>query len=671
MSEVVSSSLFFGEVFHQRNTPKVHSFTYPLFTLRISIDELPDLSRKGFGVFSYNGFGIFSVFDRDYLCSEEGTIRKRLEKILINQGINEVPDQIDLVTNPRFLGYVFNPVSFFLCYRQNMDLYAVVAEVHNTFGEKHLYLLPESDFERVKVNGTSRLKVKGNLKKVFHVSPFFDREGFYRFVIESDVNLMDLRVSLVKDGDTVFTSRLHGTKQVSWSNIALLKAFARYPGSILLTMTRIIYQAYLLKFRRGLKVFSKPIAAHPMTIQRTGPGIFQRLSFAFISSFLNGVKRGQIVLRHNDGNYFEKSGEKEGSRADILIRNYDIFTRSLISGDIGFGESYVEKDWDSEDLVSILRFFCENMDNMDDRSILLSRIGRVFNTITHFARRNTITNSKENISRHYDLSNELFGRFLDKNMLYSSAVFDSGQESLEDAQIKKMNMLINYADLKSSDHLLEIGCGWGALAIHAAKTVGCRVTGITLSSEQKAWADRRIREEGLEDQVSVKLLDYRQIEGNFDKIISVEMIEAVGHAFLDSFFSRSGSLLKNNGRLVLQVITVPESRYDAYRKGCDWIQKYIFPGGHCPSVSALVESASKASGFSLQSSTNIGLHYATTLSRWRTRFNENFDEIRTFGFDERFKRMWNYYLAYCEAGFSSSAIHAHHMVFERSKSGNV
>jgi len=667
------SGVFLGEVFHQRNTPTMHEFTYPLFSLRIRLSELPELSRRGGVLFSNNSFALFSIYDSDYLTGKiddsNQSIETKVRNLLSKQGVTEDVAYVDLVSHPRLLGYVFNPVSFFLCYRQTDDLVAIIAEVHNTFGEKHLYVLSSGSIEECSENKSPSRPYKiYQTDKQFHVSPFFDRSGSYRFAVKEDEKCLDLRVSLLHDSEMVFTSRLLGNKRLPWNAYSLVRVLFTYPGSILLTMSRIVYQASLLKFRRKLKVFTKPIASHPMTIESRGPGILQKLSHTLLGSFLSKVEYGSIRFLYPNGESETFKGTKPGSDALIHVHNYDVFLRSALSGDIGFGEAYVEKDWDSDDLVSVIRFFSENIKSLDDHSIILSYLGRLSNAVRHLSHRNSIKQSRHNIHAHYDLSNELFSSFLDNEMLYSSGIFESPENSLEKAQENKIDALIQKAQLQKEDHLLEIGCGWGGLAIRAAKTIGCRVTGVTLSEEQKAYADKRILEEGLSDLIEIKLIDYRLIEGSFDKIISVEMIEAVGHAYLEAFFECTARLLKKDGILVLQAITMPEQRYEAYRKGCDWIQKYIFPGGHCPSLEALLTSARKSSDFVLDSTDNIGLHYARTLHVWRNRFNNNWDHIKELGFDERFRRMWNYYLAYCEAGFSSRVIHTHQLVFARDKS---
>ncbi|MCL4149443.1 UNVERIFIED_CONTAM: hypothetical protein GTU68_022526 [Idotea baltica] len=256
-------------------------------------------------------------------------------------------------------------------------------------------------------------------------------------------------------------------------------------------------------------------------------------------------------------------------------------------------------------------------------------------------------------------------------MVYSCAYFPNEESELEEAQQAKIDRLIEKAQLKESDTVLEIGCGWGAFAITAAKRIGCHVTGITLSQEQKTYAERRIAEEGLEDLVSIELRDYREVTGSFDKIVSIEMLEAVGHRYFASFFATLERVLKPNGLVALQVITFPDARYDSYRRGADWIQKYIFPGGICPSLTALSESMKSNSEFVVEELENIGVHYARTLEIWRQRFFEKTDRVKELGFDSRFIRIWEYYLCYCEAGFRTRTIGTLQLVLTRPKNDDL
>lgn len=646
------------KMFHRRNSPRVHEFSYSLFYLKLRLGELP-LVSQALRLLAYNRFSLFSIWDRDYLSNYYGTLTEKVSALCKDVGISAEFDHIDLITHPRCFGYVFNPVSFFICVRHN-NPEVLIAEVHNTFGEKHLYACVAQGSEERSGTKTTRYAIK----KEFHVSPFFDRSGHYDFILTEKQSSTSVRINLLHGEDTVFESGVVG-KEIPLTKRNLFLTAIRYPGSIFLTMSRIIYHAAILKFLKRMKVYTKPIATSDMTIEKNHASILQKFCRSLFYKYVSQAQFGSLSIAYPDSSRHSFGNETGALSAHIQVYNDDLFLRSIFSGDIGFGESYVEGDWDTKDLTSVLRFFARNLEVADDRKVFFSYFGRIANAIHHVLRPNSVRNSRHNISQHYDLSNELFSRFLDSRMQYSSGVFSSGVESLEDAQLRKISSIISKADIQQTDHVLEIGCGWGGLAIELVKKTGCRYTGVTLSEKQKQYFEEKVREAGLEDHITILLKDYRLLEGTFDKIISVEMVEAVGHAYLPEYFKKVDSLLSKEGLFVIQAITIPERRYNAYRRGCDWIQKYIFPGGLCPSISALIHASRKHSHLTLESTENIGLSYAKTLEIWRMQFNLAWDDIKKLGFDERFKRIWNYYLAYCEAGFREHMVNVHQMVYSR------
>jgi cyclopropane-fatty-acyl-phospholipid synthase len=288
-----------------------------------------------------------------------------------------------------------------------------------------------------------------------------------------------------------------------------------------------------------------------------------------------------------------------------------------------------------------------------------------WNRRKYFKRANTLKGSRQNISDHYDLSNEFFRLFLDETMTYSSAYFRRDGMTLEEAQLAKYERLCQQLHLSRADHVLEIGSGWGFGAVYMARRYGCRVTSVTISAEQYHLATKRVKAEGLEDLIQIRLEDYRKLSGQFDKIVSVEMLEAVGHKYLDTYFSKCNELLKRDGVLALQVITCPDSRYESMRKGVDWIQKHIFPGSLLPSVSAINAAINRAGEMTLVDLKDLGLHYAATLKIWFLHFNSRLEQVKAMGFDDRFIRKWNYYLCYCEAAFRMRNIHVMQLIYTR------
>eukprot|EP00171_Calliarthron_tuberculosum_P009123 IDg9123t1 len=402
--------------------------------------------------------------------------------------------------------------------------------------------------------------------------------------------------------------------------------------------------------------------------------LYARVCEAAVCEFLaRGIQRGSLTLQfgHSVGSEPPKTlvyGEtkdvaEEAGRptATIVLRNvHDFYVRVAAAADIGLAEAFMAGDFDVENAEQLLRVFLVLIVNRDTQALSASRlslswIGAALNRFLHRLNSNTLLGSRRNIEAHYDLSNDLFATFLGESWTYSCAYFGAPGMTLDDAQRAKIDMILGKAQLCADTHLLEIGCGWGELAIRAAQRVGCRVTGITLSREQLALARERARDADVEALVQFELVDYRVLAERgamFDRVVSVEMLEAVGHEYLPEFFGVLERILAPDGLAVVQVITTPEERYDVYRTTTDFVQKHIFPGGLCPSFEAIVSAAAASSALSVEHVQNIGPHYATTLREWRRRFVAAVKSGRVgeLGFDELFVRKWTYYLCYCEAG---------------------
>jgi cyclopropane-fatty-acyl-phospholipid synthase len=344
--------------------------------------------------------------------------------------------------------------------------------------------------------------------------------------------------------------------------------------------------------------------------------------------------------------------------ARIRIRREAFFKKCVLSGDIGFAESFMDGDWSSPDLVAVIGWFILNIEEAPTlsgssrgRSIALNLL-RFTNRMGHALRPSTRAVARRNISEHYDLSNDFFSLFLDPSMMYSAARWTKATMTLEEAQEEKNERLCRLLQLSPSDHVLEIGTGWGGWAVHAARNHGCRVTTVTLSRQQFDYAERRVAKEGLSDRISVRLQDFRDIRGSFDKVVSIEMLEAIGHDYLPDFCGVVNNSLRPNGLLALQFITCPDSRYEQFRGGVDFIQKHIFPGSLLLSLNRVNEHLSSGAGLVLNGLDDMGADYALTLRKWSEAFAARTSDVRALGFDERFIRKWNYYLAYCEAAFA-------------------
>lgn len=410
---------------------------------------------------------------------------------------------------------------------------------------------------------------------------------------------------------------------------------------------------------------------HPGSIAVESASWFERFSRNMALRMLERFEKAPIRL-HFPGGETRTYGntETDASPAELTIHHPRFFRRILIDGEIGFGEGYMEGDWSTPDLPKLIAALIKNLEHIPGMSGSRARTAafhllKVLNRFAHWRRRNTRNNSRRNISDHYDLSNDFYSLWLDESMTYSSAWFDEAGDCLRSAQEKKYLRLGRKLRLQPGMDVLEIGCGWGGFSLFAAREFGVRMTAITISEEQYREASRRVREAGLQDSVTVLLRDYRDVEGSYDAIVSIEMLEAVGHQFLKAYFAQCHRLLKPAGRLGLQVIICPDSRYEAMRKSVDWIKKHIFPGGQLPSVKALLDSVNATGDLYLHHLESFGLHYARTLSLWRERFNRQREAVLQLGFDETFLRKWNYYLAYCEAAFASRNINVSQLVLSR------
>ncbi len=382
------------------------------------------------------------------------------------------------------------------------------------------------------------------------------------------------------------------------------------------------------------------------------------------------IQRGHLVVRLPDGTVRTFAGSRGGANAVMAldVHRWRFFSRLLRRADIGAGEAYVDGDWSSPDLVGLSRLFLANEAELAPPSVL-GVIGRFRDRVVHLLRSNTRAQARRNIHAHYDLSNELYALFLDRSMTYSSALFDRPDLDLEAAQRRKYERLAEWAGLRPGQQVLEIGCGWGGFAEFAAGEFGCSVTGVTLSDEQASFARVRMAKAGLDDRVQIRVVDYRDVEATFDAVVSIEMLEAVGHRFLDEFFATVDRVLRPGGRVALQTITIPDQIYDRYRRGTDWIRDYIFPGGHLPSLGAIQGSLARSTGLVIDRLDDLAADYATTLHSWRNRFWDQEDRVRALGFDDRFMRMWEFYLATCEAAFRDRQIGVLQLSLARSGRG--
>ena len=644
----MNSKLYTGTVEHERFHPTHHHLNYDIYIYALDLAELENLDRR-LPLFGYNRPRPVSLHDKDYLDPHPGSIRSKLLQRVSAQVPEKAIDRIIMVTSPKLLGYIFNPVNFYLCFDNRGQLAACVAEVNNTFGEKHVYVLSEP------LDNGNGFPMRFRADKAFHVSPFNTMGGTYEFHVSDIRRELDIQIDLHRDGKHILTARLQGSP-VPLTPYHHLKTVLRHPVTPHLTISRIWREAFKLRFKRKLAFFSKPVPRSPMTIRRLPPTMVQRYCMKLMLNHLSRTKSGTLHLSMPDGTRYEFGRDGNRRPTDLRVNDYRFFSRTVLGSDIGLGEAFMFDEWDTNDIPAVLGFFIRNRNTFKDGDFTESLLPRMLEKLRFLSRANTLTGSRRNIRRHYDLSNAFFRTFLDDAMAYSCAIFNSPDDTLEKAQQNKFRAIIGKARLGPADHLLEIGCGWGGFAIEAVRQTGCRVTGITISKDQCRLARKRVRDAGMQDRIRILFRDYRKMSGRFDKIVSIEMLEAVGHAYFGTFFKQLDRLLAPEGIAVIQTITIPDQRYEVYRKSHDWIQKHIFPGGLLPCLSILTRAMTRHSTLMVDHAENIGNHYATTLAEWHTRFNAHRNQVSQLGFDRIFQRKWAYYLGSCEAGFREGAL---------------
>jgi cyclopropane-fatty-acyl-phospholipid synthase len=387
------------------------------------------------------------------------------------------------------------------------------------------------------------------------------------------------------------------------------------------------------------------------------PGRFDRFARRIVFSQLEKIQSGQVVISEGgEHRIFGRLSDEFPLTAQVRVMHPRFYSDVAFGGQIGAGEAWIHGYWACDGLTDLLCILLQNRDVLNGMDEGFARLGKPLQKLFHRLNRNTRSGSRNNIAAHYDLGNDFYALWLDPKMMYSAAYFGTPDTSLEDASIAKLDRICRKLDLLPGDSVIEIGTGWGGLAIHAAKHYGCHVATTTISRQQHDYAQEAIRREGLEDRVTLLFEDYRDLRGQFDKLVSVEMIEAVGHEYHETFFRKCAELLKPGGQMLLQAITIADQHYEAYKKGVDFIKRYIFPGGCLTSVTDMTRVMTGSTDMRVIHLEDIGPHYATTLKHWHDRFFAAIDDVRRLGYSDGFIRMWQFYLCYCEAAFTERAI---------------
>jgi len=651
----MKSRIYTGHIMHERFSPARHVLNYPLYFYAFDLDELQKIHKKIRG-FSYNKANIVSLRDSDYLRGR-GSMKKRLMELLRDRAYYRSIHRVEVITSARYLGYVFNPVSFFCCFDRTGRVLCVVAEVNNTFGERHFYILD-------KKKARSGSKITFVQDKEFHVSPFNDRRGYYELSFSFTGEKVLIEVILFRDREKIMTARLTG-KASELTSSTLRKTLVRFPFTVLLTVIRIYKEAAKLFFIKKLKYHKKPAPSSAMTITVSPLKFRQKVARRVVTAFLRRFMQGALAVTFPNGETQRFGGGSAPADADITIKGHDFFWKVFTKGDIGFGESYTSGLWDSSDVPALLRFSIDAIQSISERKNFLIKLSRRVKRIIHPVPRNSLRGSKKNIYAHYDLGNDFFKTFLDKKLIYSSALYHDAKDTLEKAQMNKILAVMEKASIGPGDRVLEIGSGWGGFAIEAARRKGCHVTTTTISQQQYDYVTGLVKKYKLQKKITVLKQDYRHVKGQFDKIVSIEMLEAIGIEYFGRFFKRCEALLKPGGIMVHQIIMMPDHRFRHYRNNRDWVREYIFPGGILPSLSVLTRAMEKHSSFYIEDLENIGPHYARTLYEWRRRFDSAAEKLMQMGYDEEFQRKWRYYLMVCEAAFAKRIIYDAVIVFSR------
>jgi len=398
------------------------------------------------------------------------------------------------------------------------------------------------------------------------------------------------------------------------------------------------------------------------------PSVLDGLARRSVLRQLGNLAIGTLLLSDGDEEFCFGAAAGSDLRAHIRVKDPRFYSEIAFGGSIGGGEAYIHGYWDCDDLVTLVRLLLQNREVLDGMEGGAARFTAPLQKLFHWVNRNTHEGARRNISAHYDLGNEFFALWLDETMMYSSAIFEHQNASLHQAQLARMKHICERLQLQPDDHVVEIGTGWGGFAVYAAQNYGCKVTTTTISQEQFEKAKERVAEAGLGDRITLLFEDFRNLEGQYDKLVSIEMIEAIDHDLFDPYFAKCGQLLKPDGAMLIQAITIADQRYDEYRKSIDFIQRYIFPGSGLPSSAVMTDCVSRMTDMRLLGLEDIGLHYATTLQRWRENFFKQIDEVRQQGFSSAFIRMWEFYLCYCEGAFLERAISDVQILFAKPQS---
>jgi len=627
-----ASCFYEGSVRHRRHGALRDELHHRLCMAYLDLDELPELF-DGHLLWSARRPALAWFRRSDYLGDPHTPLRQAVEQLVRERIGIALDGPIRLLTHMRFLGHCFNPVSFYYCFDADGEhVRAVVAEVTNTpWGERHAYVLPV-DRRRAKASGdddgNAGYVMRGEFAKALHVSPLMGMDHTYDWRLTEPGQRLSVHIESTRsggphDGALVFDATLSLRRRPITAG-ELRRVLVRNPLPTIRLTARIYAHALRLRLR-GAHWHSHPRhlqqAADAQAAPSPPPALVDRLARRIVLLLLSRMRRGELVLVEGGQRLrFGKRGSSRTLSAELQIRS-PRFYRTLLRGSLGLGEAYAGGLWDSPDLVSLTRLGARNMAGLDMLRRVFSPVLAPLQRTAGWLARNTPARARRRIAAHYDLGNELFSQFLDRTMMYSCAIFDSPAATLEQASLAKLERICTKLKLSPNDHVLEIGTGWGGFAEHAAAHYGCRVTTTTISAEQHAYATERVRDAGLADRVTVLFEDYRDPaldrHGPYDKLVSIEMIEAVGWQYFPTFFRRCSELVAEDGAMLLQAIVIEDRAYEVEKASKSFANTHIFPGGCLPSLRVIARNVARVTDFREAHLEDITAHYATTLQRWR------------------------------------------------------
>lgn len=642
---MTASALYRGEIRHRRAGTPAGEFTHPLTLLYADLEELPGLLG---GRLVRRAPGIVRLRRRDLLGGADGPPTAVAVRALIEErsGRPAPCGAIRVLTAPRTLGTAFNPVSFYYCFDEDDRLDSVVAEVTSTpWLKRHAYVLRASGEERV---------LRGEHAKRLHVSPFQDMDHRHVWAVTAPGETLSVHIENHRDAqDSKDFDATLSLRREELTPAALRRAVRRHPAGAVRTLGLIYGHAVALKLR-GAPHFRPPADPTPSETEMTKLTPTQSAARRAVLALLGRLSTGRLELLEPDGRRHQLG--PGGEPFAVARVNDPQAWVALLSGSRGLGQSYTDGLWDSPELTDVVRLAARNVQGLDEIRRRMQAVRVPYQHLRGLRGRVTKAQGRRDIHAHYDLGNDLFELMLDETMMYSAGSFSSPDHTLRDASLEKLELVCDKLDLRPEHHVLEIGAGWGGFAIHAAKTRGCRVTTTTISVEQRAYALDRVEEAGVGHLVTVLLEDYRDLTGAYDRLVSLEMIEAVGWQDFPTFFRVCSERLKRDGAMLLQAITMDDRAYEVEKASNSFIREQIFPNGCLPSQAEIARCLNARTDLRAVHHEDLTGDYVHTLHHWRKNIEASTERLEELGYDERFRRLWHFYLSYCEGGFAERRI---------------